>query len=107
MRALFQQRDFKQTQILKDLYSNSNSFSKHCSLLDDIRDQYISLDLRPLLYTPDFSILTLTKLLLLQSRIIIYSQHADKVSQYIYSILGLFPGMLTFDFNYKSAKLLG
>ena len=46
MKALFDQRNFKETQILVDLYLSSNQFTNKCSLIDDIRDQYIGIDLK-------------------------------------------------------------
>ena len=96
MKALFDQQDFKQTQILEDLYLSSNQFTQSCKLVDDVRDQYIGLNLRQILFLPNFSILTIFKLMLLEGRIIVYSQNSQKLSQYMYSLLGLFPGLLTF-----------
>ena len=46
MKALFDQKNFKETQILKDLFLSSNQFTQSCKLIDDIRDQYIGLNLK-------------------------------------------------------------
>ena len=73
MQALFAQRNFKETQILIDMYESSNQFTKQCKLIDDIRDQYIGINLKQILNLPDNAILTLFKLMLLEGRIIVYS----------------------------------
>ena len=67
--------------------------------MDDLRDQYIGINLKQILYLPNFGILTVIKLMLMEARIIVYSQNSAKLSSFIYSIIGLFPGMLTFDFD--------
>ena len=56
MQALFFQRNFKETQILKDLYLSSNQFTKSCTLIDDVRDQYIGINLKQILYAPSFAV---------------------------------------------------
>ena len=53
MQALFAQRNFKETQILIDMYESSNQFTKQCKLIDDIRDQYIGINLKQILNLPD------------------------------------------------------
>lgn len=56
MKCLFDQRNFKETQILVDLYKSANQFEKQCKLIDDIRDRYIGIDLKKILQTPDCSV---------------------------------------------------
>ena len=38
------------------------------------------------------------KLILLEGRILVYSQNSKTLSEYMYSILGLFQGLLTFKY---------
>lgn len=99
MTCLFDQRNFKETKILEELYLSSNQFTTQCTLIDDVRDQYIGINLKQILYLPEYSVLTIFKLLLLEGRILIYSQDSQKLSKYMYSLLGLFPGLLTFKFT--------
>lgn len=73
--------------------------------MDDIRDQYIGIDLRSILMAPNKNVLTVMKLMLLEGRVIVYAKNARRLSEYIYSLLGLFPGLLTFDFA-KSRRIL-
>ena len=100
MNVLFDQRNFKETKILEDLYNSSNSFTmyKEFTLIDDIRDQYIGLNLKPILKAQDYNILTIFKLMLLEGRILVYSHNSQRLSQFMYSLIGLFPGLLTFKF---------
>ena len=53
MKALFAQRNFKETSILDDLYKSSSLFSRECRLLDDIRDQYLHINLNKVLMAPN------------------------------------------------------
>lgn len=66
--------------MLEDLYLSSNQFTQSCKLIDDIRDQYIGFNLRQILFLPNFNILIIFKLLLLEGRIIVYSQNSQKLS---------------------------
>lgn len=84
---------------MDDLYKSSAAFSKDCRLLNDIRDQYCNIDLRSILDAPNGHILTVFKLMMLEGKVIVYSQNARRLTQYCYSLLGLFPGLLTFDFS--------
>ena len=46
MTCLFDQRNFKETKILEELYLSSNQFTTQCTLIDDVRDQYIGINLK-------------------------------------------------------------
>lgn len=58
MKALFAQRDFRETKILEDVYISSNQFNGQgaLSLINDIRDQYIGLNLKQILHLPNNSV---------------------------------------------------
>lgn len=56
MKCLFDQRNFKETQILEDLYKSSNQFEEKCKLIDDIRDRYVGINLKKILNAPDYSV---------------------------------------------------
>lgn len=48
---------------------------------------------------PNLGALTLFKLLLLEGRIVVFSKDSHKLSSYLYSMLGMFPGLLSFKFK--------
>jgi hypothetical protein len=64
----------------------------------DYSEFYTGIDLKPAVLLQNFNILTIIKVMMMEGRIIVYSQTSSKVSNFIYSLLALFPGALSFDF---------
>lgn len=90
--AYFEQGNFKNTTILSDMYSSLCSGLDTCSATD----LYVGFSPRKLIYTLKDKIMILWKLILLESKILVYSKTASKVSSAIMAICSLFPGQLSF-----------
>lgn len=88
--AFFAQKDFKDTKILADLYTSSNQFT-NCGI-KDIAQIYTALNFKQLFELPNFGILSLLKCLMLEGRVVIYSQLSSRTSSFIFSLLAILPG---------------
>ena len=88
--AFFAQRNFKDTQILQDLYDSSNQFRTES--IRDISQFSTGLNLEQVFRLPNFGVLTLIKAIMLEGRIVVYSHISSRVSSFIYSIIALLPG---------------
>jgi hypothetical protein len=90
-RALFEQRDFSQTDILLDFAA---------SLEPALRSQltesglYMGTSLRELVHTFRQRTLVLLKALMLQRRIMFYGHPVERLCTYQYSLISLLPGLL-------------
>lgn len=92
--AFFHQRNFKDTQILQDLYESSNQAGRQS--IKDISQFQTGLNLEQVFRLPNLGVLTLLKAIMLEGRIVIYSHISSRVSSFIYSLLALFPGCSSF-----------
>lgn len=78
-----------------DFYLHANTFGR--GRVKDYSEFFTGIDLKPAVLLQNFNILTVLKVMLMEGRIIVYSQTSSKVSNFIYSLLALFPGALSFD----------
>lgn len=90
--AYFEQGNFKNTTILSDMYTSLCSGLDTCSAAD----LYVGFSPRRLIYTLKDKVMMLWKLILLESKVLVYSKTASKVSSAIMAICSLFPGTLSF-----------
>jgi hypothetical protein len=65
---------------------------------------YSALSLTKLVEYLKGTLLTLVKMILMESKIIVYSQQSAKVTTFVLSLLGLFPGCN--NFNYQGSTSL-
>jgi len=88
----FEQENFENTQILKDMYESlQNSFENtHSSQLNT------GFSTRKLLMTLKENLMVLFKLLLLEAKVIVFSKKPSNLSCAIWSLLSLYPGQLCF-----------
>lgn len=108
--ALFEQKNFKDTKILEDLYKHANSFG--LGRVKDYSEFLTGIDLKPAVLLPNFNvrvlfkltpylsfqILSVLKIMMMEGRIVVYSQTSSKVSNFLYSLLALFPGAIAFNY---------
>ena len=104
--AYFAQRNFKDTQILQDLFESSNQLGRQS--IKDISQFSTGLNLEQVFRLPAHGVLTLLKAILLEGRIVVYSHISSRVSSFIYSVIALLPGcsFFTADSNLAVQKSL-
>ena len=90
--AYFEQNNFKDTRILEDMFHNANQFG-HDNV--ELQEFYSALSLRKLVVLLKTHLLALVKTVLLEGKIIVYSQRASYVCTFALSLAALFPGLLT------------
>jgi hypothetical protein len=90
-RALFEQRDFSQTDILTD-FATSLEPSLRSQLTES--GLYMGTSLRELVHTFRQRTLVLLKALMLQKRIMFYGHPVERLCTYQYSLISLLPGLL-------------
>jgi hypothetical protein len=90
-RALFEQRDFSETDILVDFAA-----SLETSLRSQLTESglYMGTSLRELVHTFRQRTLVLLKALMLQKRIMFYGHPVERLCTYQYSLVSLLPGLL-------------
>ena len=103
----FEQNDFKDTGILQEFFENANSYLKK-----EVTEEGIVL--KNSLSYPDFisnmdvnsitdflgtDLFSLLKMMILEKKIIIFSETASRVSQFIIALLTLIPGSILFNYN--------
>lgn len=90
-RALFEQRDFSETNILIDFVA-----SLETSLRSQLTESglYMGTSLRELVHTFRQRTLVLLKALMLQKRIMFYGHPVERLCTYQYSLVSLLPGLL-------------
>lgn len=90
-RALFEQRDFRETGILVDFAA-----SLEVSLRSQLTESglYMGTSLRELVHTFRQRTLILLKALILQKRIMFYGHPVERLCTYQYSLISLLPGLL-------------
>jgi len=90
-RALFEQRDFTETNILVDF-----AISLEISLRSQLTESglYMGTSLRELVHTFRQRTLVLLKALMLQKRIMFYGHPVERLCTYQYSLISLLPGLL-------------
>ncbi len=97
--AFFDQKNFKDTDILKNFYIELNSNLKSLISSKQLKNYYnIGLSLSDLVIQYQSKLLVLFKLMLLEKKILFYMQPVSKLSNTIASLISLFPdlfGMLT------------
>jgi hypothetical protein len=95
---------------LEDLYKHANSFG--LGRVKDYSEFLTGIDLKPAVLLPNFNvrvldqitiflsfqILSVLKIMMMEGRIIVYSQTSSKVSNFLYSLLALFPGAIAFNY---------
>ncbi|KAJ7780744.1 transport protein Avl9-domain-containing protein [Mycena maculata] len=89
--ALFNQRDFRETDILDD-FSRSLELSVRSQLTES--GLYMGTNLRELVHTFRQRTLVLVKALILQKRIMFYGHPVERLCTYQYSLVSLLPGLL-------------
>ena len=90
-RALFEQRDFRETGILVD-FAASLEISLRSQLTES--GLYMGTSLRELVHTFRQRTLILIKALILQKRILFYGHPVERLCTYQYSLISLLPGLL-------------
>lgn len=105
----FEQKNFKDIEILKEFYKNANLYlRKHMKSGSEDNNSlsypdFISnIDIDKIAGFLGSDILSLIKMMILEKKIIIFSETASKVSQFIISLLSLIPGSILFNFNQGS-----
>ncbi|KII90891.1 hypothetical protein PLICRDRAFT_549534 [Plicaturopsis crispa FD-325 SS-3] len=90
-RALFNQKDFRETDILVDFMA-----SLEISLRSQLTESglYMGTSLRELIHTFRQRTLVLVKALMLQKRIMFYGHPVERLCTYQYSLISLLPGLL-------------
>lgn len=105
----FDQKNFKDTQILREFYENANSHIKK-----QINDEKGNTKVIKSLSYPDFisnvdvdsiagflesDLLSVIKLMILEKKIIVFSEVASRVSQFIIGLITLLPGSILFNYT--------
>ncbi|KAF9220929.1 hypothetical protein BS17DRAFT_786226 [Gyrodon lividus] len=90
-RALFEQRDFSDTQILVE-FGNSLEISLRTQLTES--GLYIGTSLREFVHTFRHRTLVLLKALMLQKKIMFYGHPVERLCTYQYSLISLIPSLL-------------
>jgi len=88
--AYFDEKDFSQTSVLKDLF---NQIECNANVLD-AKSVHFSISQRNIVKLLKHEVLRLLKLVLLEKRVLVYSASSEKASQLIVALLGLIPEML-------------
>ena len=88
--AYFDEKDFSQTNVLKELF---NQIESNANVLD-AKSVHFSISQRNIVKLLKHDILRLLKLVLLEKRVLVYSASSEKSSQVIVGLLGLIPEML-------------
>jgi hypothetical protein len=74
------------------------------NMKEDLSQYYTGVDFNQLFNFPHMALLTLIKTIMLEGRIVIFSQVSSKVSSFVYSLLALLPGLSYFN-NHKGGPL--
>lgn len=89
----FNQKNFKETQLLQEFYRSANKLSSEGLSYSD----FISnIDIKEVTGFLGSNLFSLMKLIMLEKKIIVFSEKASLVSQFIIGILTLFPGCTLF-----------
>ncbi|GAA5967954.1 hypothetical protein JCM3765_005558 [Sporobolomyces pararoseus] len=96
-RSFFAQRDFKDKQILKDLFHSFQQQQQQQQQVEVEEEEYMGTFLRELVYKFRFKTLMLLKLLMLQRRVLFYSTTTtvEQLCTFQYSLVALIPLLLT------------
>lgn len=92
--AYFEEKDFSQISILKELYDHMNR-SLNCTSLEGSQI-YLSLSARDLILHFKHKVLVLFKLILLEKKILFYVTPVKRLVETLMTILSLFPGMIEY-----------
>lgn len=92
----FNQKNFKETEILKEFYQNANHHSNEALSYSDFISNFNMTEITNFLGS---NLLSLIKMMLLEKKIICFSETASSVSQFIIGILTLLPGGILFNYN--------
>ncbi|XP_029001464.2 late secretory pathway protein AVL9 homolog [Betta splendens] len=90
--AYFEEKDFSQISILKELYEHMNS-SLRGSVLDGSQ-VYLGLSPRDLILQFRHKVLILFKLILLEKKVLFYVSPVNRLVGALMTVLSLFPGMI-------------
>jgi len=93
----FNQKNFQETLILEEFYNNANTHSVDKLTYTDFitTNNYLEKFCKFL----GSNLLTLLKAIMLEKKIVVFSEKSSTVSQFIISILSLFPGCVLFKFD--------
>ncbi|KAK3671560.1 hypothetical protein LTR78_008482 [Recurvomyces mirabilis] len=92
-RAWFDQRDFRDTEILQRFQENLCR-EPPPSMLEDDGYQYFGLSLRELVHQYKWQILVLFKCLLLQPKMLFFGSHCEHICQMQFSLISLIPNLV-------------
>ncbi|XP_027625264.1 late secretory pathway protein AVL9 homolog isoform X2 [Tupaia chinensis] len=98
--AYFEEKDFSQISILKELYEHMNSSLGGTSL--EGSQVYLGLSPRDLVLHFRHKILILFKLILLEKKVLFYISPVNKLVGALMTVLSLFPGMIEHGLNDSS-----
>lgn len=99
----FNQESLLNKDILIDLYNNYEGLSlKHISMTDF----NYCFSLRTLLSLVKSRIFFILKMILLEKKVIIYSSRSINVCSFIFSLLSLIPGLISFGFTNKTKEMI-
>ncbi|XP_043920781.1 late secretory pathway protein AVL9 homolog [Protopterus annectens] len=90
--AYFEEKDFSQISILKELYEHMNSSLRNAAL--DGSQVYLGLSPRDLILHFRHKVLILFKLILLEKKVLFYTSPVYKLVGTLMTVLSLFPGMI-------------
>ena len=96
VKAYFNQRDLTKMEIVKELYESLNSSitQQLADPVDRVSSYYVGTCLREMVMKFRNRLLLIFKALMLEKKVIIIGLPCKKLSQYIHSLLSLFPGYL-------------
>lgn len=103
--AFFNQKNFTDTKILEEFYDSVNHYGTKKIKYSDF---YTGFDMKRMVIYMKQNLLTLLKLILLEGKIMVYSQKASKVCTFVLTLFSLLPGGMNFDFqeNNKIKKVI-
>lgn len=96
--AYFEQGDFSSTEILVEAYRSFNRGLEKCQY----SELYLGFSVKCMLKYFREEVLSIFKLMLLECRVLVYSDSASKASSFVFALLSLLPGQLMFHSQHKS-----
>jgi hypothetical protein len=92
----FNQKNFKDIEILREFYKSANGFSKNSISYSDFISNIKINEITKFLGS---NLLSLIKLLLLEKKVIAFSETASLVSEFMVGIISLLPGNILFNYT--------
>lgn len=97
--AYFKQKNFTNTKILEEFYGSINHYGTKQIKYSDF---YTGFNLKRLVLYNKQNLITILKLIMLEGKIMVYSQKASKVSTFVLTLFSLLPGAANFNYEENS-----